>query len=560
MTYLYKRSDSGHWQFRMRVPKQHLDSAVGKLAIFDFPAFRGAKAHSFTYLINGTIKFSVKTDDRLVAESRDSLARAYLQKVFDSSGKGPTSLTNKDLVALAGAVYRLFKDKFEADPGSPEKWAALKGYNRAVREGRISDAPPLLPGQSDDEAAALARFGEGLTDGINALPPSTIKVDLEHRFGLLTNWVLLSEGLNVDEATRTKLMIKVANASTLVAETLKRTAADDDYSDDLVLKRFPTFTGTTHYTLDDLFERWQKDSKPSFSTVTTWKGVIKSLKAHLGHDSASRVTSENIVAWKDMLIDRGLTAKTVSHTYLACVKCLYNHARDNKRLKTNPAEEIKMTVKRKAGTKRLPYTDEEVCRLVDLAAGQRLPIRRWLPLLAATTGARIGELAQLWAERVKSVNGVIVLDIQPAEDFGSLKNEGSERPVPLHPLMIDLGFLEFVKKRGEGPLFYQKLCRDPEKKHPYKGVTNHLAKWIRTQGFNDTRKDPNHALRHWWKTAASRVGIQDSMADGIQGHSPDSVASVYRHFDLRTLAKAVASIPIPRAEAPPDRLEGDRPS
>jgi len=35
------------------------------------------------------------------------------------------------------------------------------------------------------------------------------------------------------------------------------------------------------------------------------------------------------------------------------------------------------------------------------------------------------------------------------------------------------------------------------------------------------------------------------LADAIQGHAGSSVASTYRHFDLETLARGVASIPVP---------------
>jgi integrase len=76
-------------------------------------------------------------------------------------------------------------------------------------------------------------------------------------------------------------------------------------------------------------------------------------------------------------------------------------------------------------------------------------------------------------------------------------------------------------------------------------VANHLADWVRQQGFDNPRKAPNHALRHWFKTAASRVGIPDSVADAVQGHAGRSVAATYRHFDLKTLAREVAKIAVP---------------
>ena len=94
------------------------------------------------------------------------------------------------------------------------------------------------------------------------------------------------------------------------------------------------------------------------------------------------------------------------------------------------------------------------------------------------------------------IDGIHVLELRPAEDGGSFKNEGSERTVPLHPAIIAEGFLDFVKVRGKGPLFYGRSSGDPTRKHASKGVSNRVGEWVRASGFTDTRKDPNHALRH----------------------------------------------------------------
>jgi hypothetical protein len=50
--------------------------------------------------------------------------------------------------------------------------------------------------------------------------------------------------------------------------------------------------------------------------------------------------------------------------------------------------------------------------------------------------------------------------------------------------------------------------------------------------------------------------MQDSLADAIQGHAGHSVASIYRHFDLETLAKGIASIPVP-GEKSNHRIDAD---
>ena len=163
------------------------------------------------------------------------------------------------------------------------------------------------------------------------------------------------------------------------------------------------------------------------------------------------------------------------------LRTILNFAVNNKLISKNPAEKIKVAYRKNSEQKQLPYNDEEVARLLWLAKQQVNPMRRWLPWLAALSGARIGELAQLWGSAIKFENGVYFMEIKPAPDGGSLKTPNSERRVPLHPVLIKDGFLDFVKTKGEGPLFYQRGSGDPNKLHASKGVTNHMAAWVRKQ-------------------------------------------------------------------------------
>jgi integrase len=240
-----------------------------------------------------------------------------------------------------------------------------------------------------------------------------------------------------------------------------------------------------------------------------------------------------------------LKSKTINNAYLACLRTIFNFGVNNKLITHNHAGKVKMACRKNSEQGALPYSDDEVARLLGAAKQQVNPMRRWLPWLAALSGARIGELAQLWGSAIKIENGVHFMEIKPAPDGGSLKTPNSERQVPLHPALIKDGFLDFVKTKGAGSLFYRRSSGDQNKQHAYRGVTNHMAAWVREQGFDDPRKAPNHALRHWWKSTAARIGMQDSLADAIQGHAGLTVASTYRHFDLETLAKGIASIPVP---------------
>jgi integrase len=77
-----------------------------------------------------------------------------------------------------------------------------------------------------------------------------------------------------------------------------------------------------------------------------------------------------------------------------------------------------------------------------------------------------------------------------------------------------------------------------------------LAEWIRANGFTDKRKAPNHAFRHWFKSACQRAGVLDSVADAIQGHSGiRGEADGYRHSGVAVMAEAIAKIQVPAVDA-----------
>ncbi len=330
-----------------------------------------------------------------------------------------------------------------------------------------------------------------------------------------------------------------------------------DYRPDPMRERFPPFEKQPHLTLTELFERWKSEVKPAPSTLMTWRGVLNNLKTHLGHENVRIITDADVIRWKDALVAKGLKSRTIKDSYLGCLRAIFNFAVENKLISKSPIENVKVAYRKNSEQRQLPYNDEEVARLLWLAKQETNPARRWLPWLTALSGARIGELARLWGEEIKIENGVHFMQIKAAPDGGSLKTHNSERQVPLHPALINDGFLDFVKAKGGGPLFYRRSSGDLNKRHASKGVSNHVAAWIREQGFRDPRKAPNHALRHWWKSTAARIGMQDSLADAIQGHAGRSVASIYRHFDLKKLAEGVASIPVP-GEKPNHQINADR--
>lgn len=76
----------------------------------------------------------------------------------------------------------------------------------------------------------------------------------------------------------------------------------------------------------------------------------------------------------------------------------------------------------------------------------REPHEYWLPLLGLFSGGRINELCQLLVTDIKLEGDVWLIDINAeGHEKKRLKTSAAQRKIPVHPLLIDLGFLEYVE-------------------------------------------------------------------------------------------------------------------
>jgi integrase len=117
----------------------------------------------------------------------------------------------------------------------------------------------------------------------------------------------------------------------------------------------------------------------------------------------------------------------------------------------------------------------------------------WLPVLSLYTGARRTELAQLTLDDVKrSPDGIWFIDITAAGEGRSVKNPGSERSVPVHEKLIDLGFIRYlteqVARRGpSAPLWKGSRCQSSQRQK--RGPSGLAGTWRRM--WSSTRRKPS---------------------------------------------------------------------
>jgi integrase len=148
----------------------------------------------------------------------------------------------------------------------------------------------------------------------------------------------------------------------------------------------------------------------------------------------------------------------------------------------------------------------------------------WLPLLALFTGCRRSELTKRKARDVSEIEGQWCLSIASAKDQ-PLKTVGSARTLPIHPVLVRLGFLEFVKvakAQGEDGWLFPAVATDK--------VANNFSQWFgRYLGRLGLRGDGRglHSFRHNFIDALRAAGVPEDLQDALTGHTNRTVGRTY---------------------------------
>ena len=153
--------------------------------------------------------------------------------------------------------------------------------------------------------------------------------------------------------------------------------------------------------------------------------------------------------------------------------------------------------------------------------------RYWLPLLALFTGARLGELAQLRTEDIREMHGHLVIHIT-REGGKSTKTKGSQRIVPVHTVLIGLGFSSYVeeqRRKGSAPLFPHV---GPNARGQIAGdYSRAYGRFLLKLGVKHGRELNFHSFRHTFADALRRAGYRDEQFGFLLGHTQASTTGRY---------------------------------
>jgi integrase len=179
----------------------------------------------------------------------------------------------------------------------------------------------------------------------------------------------------------------------------------------------------------------------------------------------------------------------------------------------------------------------------------------WWPLFMAFHPVRPEEVAQLRTEDIYSDDGILAFNVmggvttqEVLELDRSVKNLSSNRPVPVHSIVLELGFEPYLKEiisAGHERLF-------PDIKKSWDGTYNqYICRYI-----NENRERLGlagvsaYGLRHSAITALANSCPDITMRTYLQGHALEGMQNRYiKGFEISRLKEAIDGIQYPGIDA-----------
>ncbi|GJD86945.1 hypothetical protein BHAOGJBA_0443 [Methylobacterium hispanicum] len=169
----------------------------------------------------------------------------------------------------------------------------------------------------------------------------------------------------------------------------------------------------------------------------------------------------------------------------------------------------------------------------------------WLPLLGYYTCARLSELVYLELGDIDVEQAA--LKIRPTRRR-RLKNAVSRRTLPLHPELIRLGFLDYVRGRSgaRSDLIFAEIAQFGENT-PLSNLFDKRWTVVLDEAVPSAREERKtfHSFRHFGNTEMIRQQVLDPIRESMMGHEGATVNSrnykkTLKPEDLQT---AIAAIP-----------------
>jgi integrase len=268
----------------------------------------------------------------------------------------------------------------------------------------------------------------------------------------------------------------------------------------------------------------------SFELARKYKKSLVKLPANMKKDKRYRDKSIEEILLEDKKKPDDLKLKPISintaNNSIAKVIAFMNWARQNGYVVENYFSGMKLKNKKQARDERKPFSEADIKKvfnpktyLIETSLG---PARYWVPLLGLFSGARLNELCQIHVKDVINSDGISCLDINANKDDPKnpkkIKNKASQRVIPIHPQLIELGFLDYVeqqRKKKSVRLF-------PELSLSIDGYSRKVGRWFNEQFLRKKlgiKEKTFHSFRHSLTDSLKQKGVGESYLSEYLGHT-----------------------------------------
>ena len=263
-----------------------------------------------------------------------------------------------------------------------------------------------------------------------------------------------------------------------------------------------------------------------------------------------------------------LANKTIRTKWFGAFNRLVKFAVSRKMIRENPVTDAMPRKRDDVPEDRDPWTREQVGEMfakplftgASSSFGNRdkpgtlveRDAKYWIPLIALWSGMRLDEIGATRTDEVKHdlEHDIWYFDLtsRPLRGARRVKNPQSQRRIPLHRKLIDLGFIDYVQAQGEW-LF-------PDLPHDGAGpsdTTKQFSKWFgrwwRANGLLDPAKNQDfHSLRHSFKDECREARIAEDVHDRLTGHAGSAnqqTSRKYGHAEITLLSDSMNTVDHP---------------
>lgn len=174
----------------------------------------------------------------------------------------------------------------------------------------------------------------------------------------------------------------------------------------------------------------------------------------------------------------------------------------------------------------LPYSDAQLLEMFDPKHTyfKKYPDAFWVCMVALFTGARANSAITLQYDDIIEKDGIWCINFIENNPIKHLKNVASERIVPIHPQLLDLGFVDYVQRRqkelkAKGTDFIFPKCQTKSGTYNSRYTVRVILNFLQKIGVKSGTKDSYdfHSFRKNASIAMQNAGIIATYINDIIG-------------------------------------------